>query len=141
MLAMGSARSLYRMQPGRDSTGQVQRRADGKLPINYLIGDTIDLAFAGGEVDVATVRGLKRGVYLDPAPIRADSAARDSSARAAAGDSAAAGRPAPAGGTPAPTVSPSPAQPAERPAPRVLGTPVPPAGAAPARRPTAGGTP
>jgi hypothetical protein len=138
MLAMGRARSLYRMQPGRDSTGQVQRRADGKLPINYLIGDTIDLAFAGGEVDVATVRGLKRGVYLDPAPERADSAGRDSAAaaRGAAGDSAAAGRPAAPAGTPAPTVS--PAQPAQRPAPRVLGAPATPAGTAPVRRGTTG---
>ncbi len=76
MLAVGSARSLYRLRPSRE---EQQRNPNGKIGINYVIADTIDLAFAEGEVDIATVRGLKRGVYLDPLP--ADSVRRDSTAR------------------------------------------------------------
>lgn len=76
MLAFGSARSLYRMRPSRE---EQQRNPNSKLGINYVIADTIDLSFVEGEVDIATVRGLKRGVYLDP--IQADSAARDSAGR------------------------------------------------------------
>lgn len=123
LLALGSARSLYRMPPPRD-TAEL-RRANGKRGINYLIGDTIDLAFAAGEVDVATVRGLKRGVYLDPVPPARDSLAGDSArADSAAGDSA--GRSAAGQGTPpavrpatpsnpAPGGSASPATPPARP--------------------------
>jgi lipopolysaccharide export system protein LptA len=75
MLATGNARSLYRMTPSREE------RADSTLKrgINYVIADTIDLSFAEGEVDIATVRGLKRGVYLDP--IKADTARADTLAR------------------------------------------------------------
>jgi lipopolysaccharide export system protein LptA len=57
MLAVGEAWSLY------------QGRADGRngaAGINYVTGDRIDLAFSDGEVDVARVQGLKRGLYLDP---------------------------------------------------------------------------
>jgi lipopolysaccharide export system protein LptA len=61
VLAIGNARSLYRMSPSRD-----EAQAGAKRGINYVIGDTIDLVFAAGEVDHAIVRGLKRGVYLDP---------------------------------------------------------------------------
>lgn len=64
VLAWGNARSLYRLTPSREGV----QTPGAKRGINYVIGDTIDLAFAEGEVDVATVRGLKRGVYLDPAP-------------------------------------------------------------------------
>jgi lipopolysaccharide export system protein LptA len=106
MLATGNARSLYRMTPSREE------RADSTLKrgINYVIADTIDLSFAEGEVDIATVRGLKRGVYLDP--IKADTAGTDSLARdtgqVARADSAAA-PPAvrPADGEPAPQNPPS----------------------------------
>lgn len=64
MLAMGEARSLYRLR------NREQERGTATEPpgINYVIGDTIDLRFADGEVDVAQVRGLDRGVYLDPVP-------------------------------------------------------------------------
>jgi hypothetical protein len=62
VLAMGSARSLYRMRPSREEQGDPEARRG----INYVIGDTIELTFTAGEVDVAHVRGLKRGVYLDP---------------------------------------------------------------------------
>jgi lipopolysaccharide export system protein LptA len=72
MLAIGSARSLYRMRPSRDE----QADSTTRLGINYVIADTIDLTFSEGEVDIATVRGLKKGVYLDP--LNADSARGDS---------------------------------------------------------------
>ncbi|HEU0013057.1 MAG TPA: OstA-like protein [Longimicrobium sp.] len=79
MLAMKDARSLYRMRPDED-------RPDQKPGINYVIADTIDLTFAAGEVDVARVRGLKRGVYLDPEDPAAR--ARRDSIAAARGDTA-----------------------------------------------------
>ncbi|HEX6750729.1 MAG TPA: OstA-like protein [Longimicrobium sp.] len=62
LLAIGDARSLYRMKP--DSAHPLQ--PGQKQALNYLIGDRIDLTFKEGEVDVAHVRGLKQGVYLDP---------------------------------------------------------------------------
>lgn len=66
VLAMGNARSLYRLTPSSaDSTGPPD--PDARRGINYVIGDTIELRMAAGEVETATVRGLKRGVYLDPA--------------------------------------------------------------------------
>jgi lipopolysaccharide export system protein LptA len=60
LVALGNARSLYRM---RDDSARAGLKPHG---INYLIGDNIDLTFVDGEVDVAHVRGLKKGVYLDP---------------------------------------------------------------------------
>jgi lipopolysaccharide export system protein LptA len=138
MLAVGHARSLYRMRPSRE---EQERNPNGKPGINYVIADTIDLAFAEGEVDVATVRGLKRGVYLDP--LQADSTRRDSTAAdALPRDTSAvarAGRPAPAVlGTPAPAVLGTPAgtsPPATPPAaPAPAGTTPPAATAAPERR-------
>ncbi len=68
MLALGSARSVYRMRD-RD-------KPDQPPGINYLTGDTIDLSFRNGEIDVALVRGLQRGVYLDPTPRAAGDTAR-----------------------------------------------------------------
>jgi len=72
LLAIGDAHSLYRTRP--DSTKPANEQRPG---INYLVGDRIDLRFKAGEVDVAHVRGLKRGLYLDPTSPR-DSAAADS---------------------------------------------------------------
>jgi hypothetical protein len=131
MLAVGSARSLYRLRPSRE---EQQRNPNGKVGINYVIADTIDLAFTEGEVDVATVRGLKRGVYLDP--IQNDSTRRDSTARGTtAGDTTgrdtlpgdtsgvAGARPAPATAGAAPPAAGSP--PATPPAAPVPATPVP----------------
>jgi lipopolysaccharide export system protein LptA len=60
LLAIGDAHSLYRM---RDDSAKAGQKKPG---LNYLIGDRIDLTFKDGEVDVAHVRGLKQGVYLDP---------------------------------------------------------------------------
>jgi lipopolysaccharide export system protein LptA len=85
VLALGSARSLYRMRPSREEAQDTTR----KPGINYVIADTIDLAFLQGEVDVATVRGLKRGVYLDPMQQRRDTTRADSLAPADSAASAA----------------------------------------------------
>ncbi|HEU4557516.1 MAG TPA: OstA-like protein, partial [Longimicrobium sp.] len=113
LLAIGDAHSIYRTRP--DSTRPANQQKPG---INYLVGDRIDLRFKAGEVDVAHVRGLKQGLYMDPNPAR-DSAAAPDSAGARAGGRTAAGartgttRPATTGGagrTPAtPSVAPPPA--------------------------------
>ncbi|HET7460520.1 MAG TPA: OstA-like protein [Longimicrobium sp.] len=118
LLAIGDAHSIYRTRP--DSTKPANEQRPG---INYLVGDRIDLRFKAGEVDVARVRGLKQGLYLDP---QTDSTATDSTgaARNAGGRTAGAARPgaaSPAGNRPAGT-SPPPA----------AGTP---AGTAPVSRP------
>lgn len=103
LVAIGNARSLYRM---RDDSVKAGQKRPG---LNYLIGDQIDLTFDEGEVDVAHVRGLKKGVYLDPAApgqnARADSAG--AAAGAGAGNVRAPGRTTtgsarPATGAPAP---------------------------------------
>ena len=125
MLAFGDARSLYRLRPGRDDPPE-QRRG-----INYVIADTIDLTFTDGEVDIATVRGLKRGLYLDPEDpdsaradsLRADSVAVDTGRVVAP----------PA---PPPTAQPVPPAPAPAPPPA---PPPPPAAAAPPERRQRGG--
>lgn len=128
LLAIGNARSVYRVQ--NDST----RAGIRKPAINYLAGDRIDLTFQKGEVDVANVNGLKRGIYLDPqtpAEAAADSAGADSAA-AARGGAGAAGT----GSSRPPTNSggaPRPQTPAPAGRPRDL--PLQP------QRPTAGGRP
>lgn len=123
MLAFGSARSLYRMRPSREEADSA-----GRMGINYVIADTIDLSFAEGEVDIATVRGLKKGVYLDPLnpdSARADSPPRDTGQVAAGGrlpaapDSVAPAAGQGTGSTPAPRAPPAttpatPANPVER---------------------------
>jgi LptA/(LptD N-terminal domain) LPS transport protein len=129
MLALGSARSLYRLRPSREE----QQDSTRKPGINYVIADTIELTFLDGEVDIATVRGLKRGVYLDPLPT--DSTRRDS---LAAGDSArvaGAVRPPPTVDAAAPEGTTPAAPPAETPAVPPPATSVTP----PQRRPAAGG--
>ena len=101
MLAMGSARSLYRMEPSRDSTGA----SPGRPGINYVIADTIDLAFVAGEVETANIRGLKQGLYLDPDTAGAGAARVDAAGTPSAGPGAEL-RPSPAApvdGAPRPT--------------------------------------
>jgi lipopolysaccharide export system protein LptA len=60
VLARGSARSLYRVVNNRDGRNQ-------RPGLNYLVGEIIELSFLGGELSVADVRGLQRGLFLDPA--------------------------------------------------------------------------
>ncbi|HEX6042062.1 LptA/OstA family protein [Longimicrobium sp.] len=132
MLAWGSARSLYRLAPSREDA----RNPTARRGINYVIADTIDLSFFEGDVDVANVRGLKRGVYLDPVQARdstrADTLPPDSAAVAAGSAS-----------TPPTTVAPAdadlptdPRAPAPTPAPAQA---APATTTAPERRPAAGG--
>ncbi|HEX8694100.1 MAG TPA: OstA-like protein [Longimicrobium sp.] len=125
LLAIGDARSLYRLK--NDSAGA--RR--GRPALNYLIGDRIDLTFEDGEVDVAHVRGLKKGVYLDPeqagSQVASDSAAAQGGRRTPPRAAPGAARPAGAGQPP-------------RPAPAASPPPAPPAPSAQPRRTPAGGT-
>lgn len=59
LVARGDARSLYRVR-------QEEKNSGGRPGLNYLAGSVIRLYFAQGELDVAQVTGLERGVYLDP---------------------------------------------------------------------------
>jgi lipopolysaccharide export system protein LptA len=109
LLATGDARSLYRMRDDSAKAGQT------KPGLNYLIGDQIDLRFVDGEVDVAHVRGLKKGVYLDPAPPRApgDSTAAATGNRPGTAGATGGGAARPAGQAPArPATGAPPAAPA-----------------------------
>ncbi len=63
LLAHGEARSLYRVAEEEGSAGA----ATGSPKLNYVSGSTIELAFADGELDVARIEGLQRGLYLEPA--------------------------------------------------------------------------
>lgn len=65
-LATGDARSLYRVQEEADDTLRNSPPPATEPAINYLAGEQIELTFEAGEIDVARVRGLRRGVYLDP---------------------------------------------------------------------------
>jgi lipopolysaccharide export system protein LptA len=60
LIARGSAQSLYRLwnQP----EGEAGR---GRPNINFLVGEEIELDFTDGELAVANVVGLHRGIYLD----------------------------------------------------------------------------
>ncbi|HEV2129557.1 MAG TPA: hypothetical protein VGR27_00555 [Longimicrobiaceae bacterium] len=61
ILAQGSARSLYRIRRN-------DAPPDAAPALNYLAGDHIELTLTEGELEVANVTGLRRGLYLDPAP-------------------------------------------------------------------------
>jgi hypothetical protein len=88
MQAFGGAHALYRLKPRPDSARR-DTSAVGRTGINYVIGDTIDLKMADGEVETAHVRGLERGIYLEPQQPR-DTASRDSAAAKPASRSGAA---------------------------------------------------
>lgn len=60
LVATGAARSLYHVAPEEDDP-------PGTLPgINFLSAARIELEFVDGQVSVATVEGLRRGLYLEP---------------------------------------------------------------------------
>lgn len=62
LVAVGAARSLYHVAPEEDA-------APGTLPgLNFLSAAHIELIFGEGQVQVANVEGLRRGLYLDPQP-------------------------------------------------------------------------
>lgn len=60
LVAVGAARSLYHVAPEAGSP-------PGTRPgINFLSAAHIELRFADGQVQVADVTGLRRGLYLEP---------------------------------------------------------------------------
>jgi hypothetical protein len=60
LVARGAAQSLYHVAPEAGSE-------PGTLPgINFLSAAVIELLFADGQVQVADVSGLRRGLYLEP---------------------------------------------------------------------------
>lgn len=60
IVSRGSALALYRMAPDSGAPADAPRR------LNFLSGSMIELMFAAGELDVARVDGLERGIFLDP---------------------------------------------------------------------------
>jgi lipopolysaccharide export system protein LptA len=67
LVATGSAQSLYRMRAENEPEWSTERRN-----INFLVGDRIELELEEGELQIANVTGLERGIYLEanavPAP-------------------------------------------------------------------------
>ncbi len=59
LAARGNAQSLYRAPEEKGG-------APGRRGMNLIAGSVIRLYFAQGELEVAQVTGLERGVYLDP---------------------------------------------------------------------------
>ncbi len=97
--AFGSARALYHIDNERDPSGE--------RGINYSRGARITIALADRKVRTVDIVGLVDGVYLEPLPPGADTAAEDS---ASARDSTR-GRPA-ARPAPPPAARPAPGAPA-----------------------------
>jgi len=60
LTALGSAQSLYRMRADGEPAGSTERRN-----LNFLVGDSIELVLADGELSVANVSGLRHGIYLE----------------------------------------------------------------------------
>lgn len=60
LLAKGRARALHQVEDEDDATAPPS--------LNYLSGNSIELTFSEGELDTATVEGMKRGAFLEPAP-------------------------------------------------------------------------
>jgi lipopolysaccharide export system protein LptA len=67
IIARGTALSLYHIQEDttRADTAAATR---GRRGVNFVSAQVITLSFKEGEVDVAELHGVKRGIYLDPAP-------------------------------------------------------------------------
>ncbi|HET8654991.1 MAG TPA: LptA/OstA family protein [Longimicrobiaceae bacterium] len=61
IVARGAAQSLYHV----DQKGSGGKGA-GAGGINFLAGKEIELTFEGGELQVANVTGLEKGIYLEP---------------------------------------------------------------------------
>ena len=66
LVAVGAARSLYHVAPEEGSP-------PGTRPgINFLSAAHIELRFGDGQVQVADVSGLRRGLYLEPMAARTE---------------------------------------------------------------------
>ncbi len=59
LVARGNAQSLYRAP-------EEKRGIPGPRGMNLIAGSTIRLYFEQGQLDIAQVTGLERGIYLDP---------------------------------------------------------------------------
>ena len=68
ILSRGSALSLYRIEQKKpaEPAGGTATETSAKKGINFLSGSEIELTFEDGELKVADVRGLEKGLYLDP---------------------------------------------------------------------------
>lgn len=62
LVALGGARSLYRMSPS-DTTGTVE---PGRVALHYVVGDGITILMVDGEVDRMEVSGQTQGFHLEP---------------------------------------------------------------------------
>ena len=62
IIAIGGARSLYRLPPN-DSTS---RPGTDPPAVHYVVGDRITIQMAGREVDAMRVLGQTRGAHLEP---------------------------------------------------------------------------
>lgn len=63
LVARGGARSLYRVA---DDGAGTAGASSGPPELNYVSGSIIELAFEAGELDLARIEGLERGLYLEP---------------------------------------------------------------------------
>jgi lipopolysaccharide export system protein LptA len=68
LVAVGAAKSLYHVAPEEGAA------ADARDGINFLSAAQIELTFADGQVEVANVAGLRRGMYLEPLAAATDTA-------------------------------------------------------------------
>jgi hypothetical protein len=67
IVARGNALSLYRIQQKQSGTATPPDSTQARPGINFLSGSEIELTFKAGELEVADVKGLEKGLYLDPA--------------------------------------------------------------------------
>jgi lipopolysaccharide export system protein LptA len=83
IVARGNALSLYRVQENGKQTkpGSAAQSdtAQARKGINFLSGSEIELTFEGGELKVADVKGLEKGLYLDPSQPPRPAPAKDGS--------------------------------------------------------------
>lgn len=86
LVASGFAQALYRAAP---EEAENDEPADAPPGVNYLSGKVIELNFAEGELHLAVVTSLRKGLYLEPLPtveqVPADSATSGSALAAAGG--------------------------------------------------------
>jgi len=62
LVAIGNARSLYRMAPSDSTIAEEENR----LAIHYVVGQQITILMDQGEVDRMEVAGTTRGIHLEP---------------------------------------------------------------------------
>jgi hypothetical protein len=78
IVAIGMAQSLYRAERAEGAA------EDAPRGLNFLAGERIELTFEEGDLQVAEVAGLRRGLYLDPVPVPATPAGETATDQTAA---------------------------------------------------------